>query len=96
MPKEGKKSTLGELLGFYGTECVHCKSMEPLIVRLERETKLKVRGIEVWHNAANAKLMQQYDKGYCGGVPFFFNTKTKKWICGAVPYEEFKRWALGK
>jgi hypothetical protein len=55
---------------------------------------VNVAKLEVWHNEANAKLMKEYDKGYCGGVPFFFNQKTGKWICGSADYERLKKWAL--
>lgn len=86
---------MNELLEFYGTECVHCHEMQPLVERLEKEEGVKIEKREVWHNSENAQLMQQYDKGYCGGVPFFYNTKTGKWICGSTPYEKLKEWALG-
>ena len=85
-----------ELLKFTGKECPHCNDMNPLDEILEKELKVKIKSIEVWHNAANAKLMEKYDRGFCGGVPFYFNTKTGQWICGAVPYETLKKWALGK
>jgi hypothetical protein len=68
--------------------------MEPLVERLENEERVRVAKIEVWHNEANAKLMREYDKNYCGGVPFFFNKKTGKWICGESDYERLKKWAL--
>jgi len=68
--------------------------MEPLVERLETEESVKVARLEVWHNEANAKLMKEYDKGYCGGVPFFFNKNTGKWICGSADYERLKKWAL--
>jgi len=84
------------LLEFYGTECHFCIQMAPLIERLEKEEKVKVEKIEVWHNQSNAKRLQEIDKGKCGGVPFFINMKTGKWICGASDYEGFKKWALGK
>lgn len=85
-----------ELLEFYGTECVHCNEMRPLVEKLEKDESVKIKRIEVWHNAANAQLMEKYDRGFCGGVPFFFNTKTGQWICGAVDYGTLKKWALGK
>ena len=85
-----------DLLEFYGTECPHCIKMEPLIDRLEKETGLKLQRLEVWHNEANAKRLQQLDRGFCGGVPFFFNKKTKNWICGSTSYDKFKSWATGK
>lgn len=84
------------LIEFYGTECVHCKAMRPLAERLEAELNVKIKRYEVWHNADNAKIMQQYDRDFCGGVPFFYNTRTNKWICGSTTYEKFKAWAQGK
>ena len=62
--------------------------------RLEDEEDVKVERLEVWHNEANMKRMREFDKGYCGGVPFFFNTKTEKWICGSADFERLKKWAL--
>jgi thiol-disulfide isomerase/thioredoxin len=84
-----------ELLQFYGTECIHCHEMEPLVERLEKEEGVTIKKLEVWHNAQNAETMRQYDKGYCGGVPFFYNTRTGKWICGSTSYEKLREWALG-
>jgi hypothetical protein len=37
--------------------------------------------------------MRQYDQGRCGGVPFFYNQQTGKWLCGVVNYEKLKEWA---
>ena len=85
-----------DLLDFYGTECVHCHEMEPLIERLEDELGVKVTKIEVWHNSTNAKRLEDTDKGRCGGVPFFYNKKSGKFICGATTYERLKEWASGK
>ena len=68
--------------------------MDPLVERLEDEAGVKVAKLEVWHNDANARRMKEYDKGYCGGVPFFINTKTGKWICGSADYERHKKWAV--
>ena len=68
--------------------------MAPLVERLESEEGVSIGNLEVWHHEANAKIMREYDKGYCGGVPFFFNKKTGKWICGETDYERLKQWAL--
>lgn len=84
------------LLEFYGTECKFCIQMAPLVEKLEKEEGVKVEKFEVWHNAKNAELQKKHDKGFCGGVPFFINTATNDKICGAVSYEDFKKWALGK
>lgn len=81
------------LLEFYGTECPHCIRMKPLIAQLEKEEGVAVETHEVWHNENNARIMGTYDTGLCGGVPFFYNTETKAFLCGEVSYEELKRWA---
>ncbi|MEK6967206.1 MAG: thioredoxin family protein [Nanoarchaeota archaeon] len=89
------------LIMFSGTECVHCKEMHPLVEKLEKELKVKVAKLEVWHNSDNAKFMKEVDKDaegneFCGGVPFFYNEKTGKKICGNAKYERLKAWAEGK
>lgn len=84
------------LIMFFGTECTHCHEMDPLVDRLEKEENVKVDRLEVWHDSKNAKLLKEYDKDFCGGVPFFMNTKTGKWICGEAEYGELKNWALGE
>ena len=86
----------GRLLEFYGTECHFCIQMAPLVEKLEKEERVKIEKFEVWHNSQNAALLEKYDAGKCGGVPFFFNEGTGQWICGAADYPAFKKWALGK
>ena len=85
-----------DLVMFTGTECTHCHEMEPLLKKLEKEEKVKVERLAVWDNAENMKKLKELDNGKCGGVPFFFNMKTKKWICGSESYDNLKKWALGK
>lgn len=85
-----------DLLEFYGTECPHCIDMEPFIERLQKEG-IELTRFEVWHNEKNKKLFEQVDNGKCGGVPFFFNRKTGKFLCGSTTsYDQFKKWATGK
>lgn len=88
------------LIEFYGTECVHCREVDPLIEKLEKEEGVKITRLEVWHNSENAALMDKLDRDekgqtLCGGVPFFYNEKTGKKICGTTSYEKLKKWALG-
>lgn len=80
---------------FFGTECVHCHELDPLFERLEKEEGIKAEKFECWHNAANAKKLQDFDKGRCGAVPFCYNDKTGKFICGVCTYEKLKEWAKG-
>jgi len=83
------------LLEFYGAECVSCAAMEPIVKRLEQELFVKFKKIEVWHSHANAHLMMYYAKGECKAVPFFYNKKSGKGLCGPQTYETLKEWALG-
>ena len=94
--KKSTQDNKSRLLFFFGTECTHCHTMDPLIDRLEKETKVKVERLETWHNSENAKLLEKCDNGFCGGVPFFFNEKTGEKICGEVPYERILKWATAK
>ncbi len=82
------------LIEFYGDGCVHCVEMAPLVAQLEKELSVKLEKYEVWNNAANAKMLEGFDKGRCGGVPFFINTASGGFICGSTDYESFKKWAM--
>ena len=89
------------LIMFSGTECEHCKDMDPLVEQLEKELNVEVEFIEVWHNAENAAWLEQIDKNtdgsvFCGGIPLFYNEKTGKKLCGNQKYEKLKAWALGE
>ena len=84
-----------KLIVFYGKECPNCHDMFPLVDRLEKELKIKVKKLETWHNSTNEKKRQKADQGVCGGVPFFVNEKTGDMICGAVNYRKLKKWAEG-
>lgn len=84
---------MSHLMEFYGEECPHCLDMHKLVVKLEKEEGIKVDALEVWHNAENEKLLESIDKDLCGGVPFFYNSKNKKFICGEATYKELKEWA---
>ena len=94
--KSIKKTPKGELIMFHGRECPHCRDMDPLVNHLEKELKVVVKKLEVWHDPVNAAKLQKIDIGLCGGVPFFWNSKSKKYICGAVDYRTLKDWAKGK
>ncbi len=81
------------LLYFYGTECPHCERMLVLVKKLEKEKNLSVEEIEVWHNEENTRMLEGFDDDNCGGVPFFYNTKTKAWLCGEASYKQILKWA---
>jgi len=77
------------ILEFYGLECPHCEAMHPLVEKLRGEG-VAVESFEVWHQKENLEKLRAHDKGHCGGVPFFINPDTGKWICGEASYEELK------
>jgi thiol-disulfide isomerase/thioredoxin len=87
---------MSHLLNFYGRECPHCHTMEPIIDTVEKELDITVDRLEVWHDDSNKDTFESYDKGVCGGVPYFYNTETKASICGEATVEELKAWALGE
>ena len=84
------------LLMFYGKECRHCHELMPVVEKVEEEQGVSVKKLEVWHNSENRKLFEGFDKGKCGGVPFLYNKKTGKSICGEGSYDDLKNWAQGK
>ena len=85
-----------DLVEYYGTECHFCIQMAPDIARLEKELGIKIEKKECWHNAKNQMEFMKEAAGKCGGVPFFLNRKSGKFICGAGSYDKLKAWALGK
>ena len=48
----------------------------------------------MWYDSRNLALMTRIDRGRCGGVPFFYNKRTRRFICGATTYDNLKAWAL--
>ncbi len=87
---------MSKLYEFYGEECPHCIKMHDLVEKLEKEEGIKVEALEIWHNEENEKKMNEIDKDMCGGVPFFYNENTKKYICGEADYDTVKKWARGE
>ncbi len=84
------------LLEFYGETCPHCVEMKPMIEKVEKDLGVSIEKIEVWNNEANAKRLEAIDDGLCGGVPFFYNTETKAFICGASEEATVIAWAKGE
>ena len=89
------------LIMFSGAECVHCKEMDPIVHQVETELNVKIVHLEVWHDATNAAFLESIDKNadgstFCGGIPLFYNEKTKKKLCGNQKIEKLKMWATGE
>lgn len=84
------------LYEFYGDGCPHCEKMEPKVEQLEEEEDVTVKQLETWNDRENAKKLQEFDDGKCGGVPFFYNTDSDEFICGETDLETLKAWAKGE
>lgn len=82
------------LLQFKGKGDDYCAQMEPLKEQLKEELGVEIRDFEVWYDSSNLELLQRLDKGRCGGVPFFYNKRSRRYICGATTYDNLRRWAL--
>jgi thiol-disulfide isomerase/thioredoxin len=95
-----KEETMSKLIMFHARECPHCRAMMPLVDKLENEEKVKFEKLEVWHDEKNADLMRSYRPVIapkCGGqlrTPTFFNPETSDVLCGEIPYDRLKDWAL--
>lgn len=84
------------LYDFYGETCPHCVEMKPLVDKVEKELGVTIERVEVWNNEENAKKLADIDNGLCGGVPFFWNSEMKTFICGSTEEEMLMAWAKGE
>ena len=83
------------LIEFYGETCPHCIKMMPIVDKLIAEG-VKIEKKETWNNEENAAEFERMDKGRCGGVPFFVNPETDKFICGGTDEKSLRKLAEGK
>uniref|UniRef100_A0A7S4VI20 Thioredoxin domain-containing protein n=1 Tax=Alexandrium monilatum TaxID=311494 RepID=A0A7S4VI20_9DINO len=85
------------LIGFYAERSMEAKRMKYLGDLLEKELPgTKIVWLEAWNNPMNERLRATIDlRGQCGGVPYLFNRKTGKVLCGVVAYDKLRMWAQG-
>jgi uncharacterized membrane protein YphA (DoxX/SURF4 family) len=95
-PASGNTAGASALIEFYGKECPHCLKMAPLVLDLQKNLGILVEQREVWHDDGNLKIFRQYDKNFCGGVPFFINAATGESICGETTYDSLEKLAKGE
>ena len=82
---------------FFGDGCPFTKRAEPAIDCLEMHLGKRLNRLETWnseenHNAYVAVGGMQN----CGGVPFFYNNSTGKYICGVTTCDKLVDWAAAK
>eukprot|EP00929_Paragymnodinium_shiwhaense_P116175 TRINITY_DN8549_c0_g1_i1.p2 TRINITY_DN8549_c0_g1~~TRINITY_DN8549_c0_g1_i1.p2 ORF type:complete len:166 (-),score=33.26 TRINITY_DN8549_c0_g1_i1:242-739(-) len=96
-PVEEGGGSLPHLIGFYADQSMEAKRMRYLGSLLEEELPgTKIVWLEAWANPINERLRATIDiKGQCGGVPYLFNRKTGKVLCGVVSYDKLRMWAKG-
>ena len=83
------------LYDFYGETCPHCVEMMPIVDKLIEEG-IEIEKLEVWKDEKNNEKFKELNKDRCPGVPFFLNTDTDQWICGATDEETLRNWAKGE
>jgi thiol-disulfide isomerase/thioredoxin len=89
-------------LFFYGTDCPHCDAMRPLIAKLAFDTEITLDERDVWTSQADFRIYENYQDSVkkkdpeCDGLPFFYDVKTKEYLCGEVSYRALKTWAMLK
>lgn len=84
------------LYEYYGETCPHCIAMKPVIEEVERELGVTFEKLEVWDNEENARKLEEVDRGRCGGVPYFYNSETDKFVCGATSKENIIKLVKGE
>ncbi|MEM4389793.1 MAG: hypothetical protein QXG98_03960 [Candidatus Micrarchaeia archaeon] len=64
-----------EVYFFYGSGCPHCASERVFLEELKERYPLSVHAFEVWYDAENARMLENFSKAYgvaLGGVPVTF------------------------
>ena len=85
------------LVEFHGPDCQHCEDMLPLMKKVEKQQKTKFRRYMVWEGTDEFDLLRILDsRTHCHGLPFFYNRRSHKAICGATTWENFREWAAGR
>mmetsp|Transcript_21615 Transcript_21615/g.46219 ORF Transcript_21615/g.46219 Transcript_21615/m.46219 type:complete len:113 (+) Transcript_21615:90-428(+) len=97
LPGSGRSKDQPHLIGFYAEQSPESKRMRYLTTLLEEELPgTRVLWLESWTNPLNERLRATIDiRNQCGGVPYLFNRKTGKVLCGIVAYDKLRRWAQG-
>lgn len=92
-----------EIIFFHGQDCPHCARMRPVVDKLEKELKIKIKRLEVWYNEKNADIMRKYSKIIAEasddgtlGVPAFVDVKNNECLIGEQDEKDLKKWLTEK
>lgn len=75
--------------------------MEPLLFKLAFETGIVCDRRDVWSSEKDYRLLENYQlplqkhDPLCEGLPFFYDTDRKTYLCGQVSYKKLQAWAEG-
>ena len=95
MPKLVPHDDACYLMEFHSDNCDHCEQMEPVLRRLENDLKTKIRRINIFRRREFMGLLEAIGHDECGSLPFYYNRRTGRAICGATTYINLKRWGTG-
>jgi len=87
------KKQMDHLFMFYGEECRFTKRSLAEVACLEKRLGGNLNKLETWHNEKNANKFKEVDVEGCDGVPFFYNSKNQKHLCGYATCDELVEWA---
>mmetsp|Transcript_33348 Transcript_33348/g.61153 ORF Transcript_33348/g.61153 Transcript_33348/m.61153 type:complete len:168 (+) Transcript_33348:58-561(+) len=92
-----EKESKPHLIGFYAEQSMEAKRMKYLGGLLEKELPgIRIVWLETWENPLNERLRASIDlRNQCGGVPYLFNRRTGKVLCGVHSYDKLRMWAQG-
>ena len=83
-----------KIIEFYGSTCVHCQVMKPVVEEFENKYDVVVEKLEVWENDQNALVFEKWipliekETGGFAVVPTFINPTTKKILTGSQSVEQ--------
>ena len=95
LPKQLPLNDESYLLEFHTDNLEHAAQMEPVLKRLERELKTKVRRLNIYRKRDLYTVLEQIGHDECGQLPFYYNRRTGQAICGPTTYMNLKRWGMG-
>lgn len=64
-----------------------CKQMTPIVHKIQKELKVKVRTINISKNPSFLQLYECVGGNECGNLPFYYNRRTGQAVCGKTDYK---------
>lgn len=91
-----------KIIFFHGADCPHCARMRPIVDKLGKKLKFKMKKLEVWYNDKNAEKMREFadiimeaGEGTLG-VPAFVDVENNEALCGEQTEGDLRKWLMEK